>query len=55
MSESPAPTASPAIAGMHSTRGSDGFGITVGYWADEASAVDWRATSPEHVQASAIL
>lgn len=28
--------------GLDSTRGPNGFGITVSYWADEASAVAWR-------------
>lgn len=28
--------------GIDSTRGADGLGITVSYWADEASAVAWR-------------
>jgi len=33
----------PGYLGIDSTRGADGFGITVSYWADEASAVAWRA------------
>lgn len=37
----------PGYRGMASTRGSDGVGITVSYWADEASAVAWRR-HPDH-------
>ncbi|MCD2323599.1 antibiotic biosynthesis monooxygenase [Sphingomonas sp. IC-56] len=33
--------------GIDSVRGADGVGITVSYWADEASAVAWRK-HPEH-------
>jgi len=32
---------------MDSVRGSDGLGITVSYWTDEASAKAWR-DHPEH-------
>ncbi len=32
----------PGYRGMISARGADGFGITVSYWADEASAGAWR-------------
>ena len=32
----------PGYRGIESARGADGFGITVSYWADEASAVAWR-------------
>lgn len=32
----------PGYVGIDSTRGSDGLGITVSYWADEASAKAWR-------------
>ena len=28
--------------GIDSARGSDGLGITVSYWADEAAAIAWR-------------
>jgi heme-degrading monooxygenase HmoA len=28
--------------GIESARGDDGFGITVSYWHDEASIVDWK-------------
>ena len=37
----------PGYRGVDSARGADGFGITVSYWADEASAVAWRA-HPDH-------
>lgn len=37
----------PGYAGIESARGADGFGITVSYWADEASALAWR-NHPEH-------
>lgn len=32
----------PGYRGIESARGADGFGITVSYWADEASAIAWR-------------
>jgi heme-degrading monooxygenase HmoA len=32
----------PGYRGMDSVRGADGAGITVSWWADEASAVAWR-------------
>lgn len=34
--------AQPGYRGIDSARGADGLGITVSYWADEASAVAWR-------------
>lgn len=37
----------PGYRGVRSTRGSDGFGITVSYWADDAAAIAWR-DHPEH-------
>lgn len=37
----------PGYRGMDSARDESGFGITVSYWADEASAVAWRE-NPEH-------
>ena len=37
----------PGYCGVDSTRGPDGFGITVSYWADEESAIAWRE-NPEH-------
>jgi len=33
--------------GMDTVRGSDGLGITISYWTDEASAQAWR-DHPEH-------
>jgi heme-degrading monooxygenase HmoA len=39
--------AQPGYRGVDSARGADGLGITVSWWADEASAVAWRA-HPEH-------
>lgn len=38
----------PGFLGVESARGTDGVGITVSYWRDEASAAAWRA-HPEHV------
>jgi len=37
----------PGYLGIDSVRGPDGLGITVSYWADEASALAWRAEA-EH-------
>lgn len=37
----------PGYLGMDSARGADGLGITVSYWADEASALAWKADA-EH-------
>lgn len=37
----------PGYRGIMSTRGADGFGITVSYWADDAAAIAWR-DHPEH-------
>lgn len=37
----------PGYKGIDSVRGADGFGITVSYWADDASAKAWR-DHPEH-------
>jgi heme-degrading monooxygenase HmoA len=39
--------AQPGYCGVDSARGADGFGITVSWWADEASALAWRS-HPEH-------
>lgn len=36
--------------GAESVRGTDGFGITVSYWHDEASIAHWRAVA-EHQEA----
>jgi heme-degrading monooxygenase HmoA len=32
----------PGYLGVESARGSDGFGITNSYWADEASLIAWK-------------
>ena len=37
----------PGCAGFVSTRGTDGLGITISYWQDDASAIAWR-DHPEH-------
>ncbi len=37
----------PGYRGFESTRGPDGLGITLSFWADEASALAWR-NHPEH-------
>ncbi|HWJ70789.1 MAG TPA: antibiotic biosynthesis monooxygenase [Sphingobium sp.] len=37
----------PGYLGVDSVRGADGVGITVSYWADEASALAWRGEA-EH-------
>lgn len=37
----------PGYRGMQSARNPDGFGITVSFWADEATAKAWR-DHPEH-------
>ena len=38
----------PGFLGVESTRGEDGFGITVSYWESEAAIAAWRAHA-EHV------
>ena len=40
----------PAFLGVESVRGTDGFGITVSYWATEADARAWKEVA-EHVVA----
>lgn len=37
----------PGYCGVESTRGLDGFGITISFWADAASALAWRS-HPRH-------
>ncbi|MEG3124322.1 antibiotic biosynthesis monooxygenase [Sphingomonas sp. GB1N7] len=32
----------PGYRGIVSTRGADGLGITISYWADDAAAIAWR-------------
>ena len=39
--------AQPGYRGLDSVRGTDGVGITLSYWADEASALAWK-NHPEH-------
>ncbi|GAB0114890.1 antibiotic biosynthesis monooxygenase family protein [Acidisoma sp. C75] len=39
--------------GIHSTRGTDGFGITVSWWRDEKAAEDWRDDA-EHARIRAL-
>lgn len=38
----------PGYLGRETARGSDGFGITVSYWADAASIKHWKAVSEHH-------
>lgn len=40
----------PGFLGVESIRGSDGFGITVSYWATARAIEDWKANA-EHVVA----
>lgn len=40
----------PGFLGVESTRGADGFGITVSYWASEEAIAAWKA-DVEHQQA----
>lgn len=42
----------PGFLGVESARGSDRLGITVSYWADEASVANWRRHL-EHMEAQA--
>jgi len=37
----------PGYRGIESVRGADGVGITLSYWADDASALAWK-NHPEH-------
>ena len=39
----------PGYRGITSARDADGFGITVSYWADDASAKAWR-DHPDHAR-----
>jgi heme-degrading monooxygenase HmoA len=41
--------AQPGYRGVDSVRDGDGVGITVSYWADQASAAAWR-DHPDHVR-----
>lgn len=40
----------PGFLGVESTRGADGFGITVSYWRSEADIAAWKADA-EHREA----
>lgn len=40
----------PGFLGVESARGSDGLGITLSYWTDQAAAAAWGA-HPEHREA----
>lgn len=42
----------PGFLGAESTRGADGFGITVSYWASAEAIADWKADI-EHAAAQA--
>jgi len=44
--------AMPGFLGIESTRGDDGFGITVSYWRDETAVSGWREHA-EHLLAQA--
>jgi heme-degrading monooxygenase HmoA len=39
----------PGYRGIESARGDDQFGITISFWADEASAIAWRK-HPRHTE-----
>lgn len=43
-------TLQPGYLGVESTRNSDGFGITVSYWEDEAALLAWKQLA-EHALA----
>lgn len=43
----------PGYCGVESQRGEDGVGITISYWADEASAAAWR-DHPDHAAIRAL-
>lgn len=43
----------PGFLGAESARGEDGFGITVSYWKDEASARAWKQVG-EHLKAQGL-
>ena len=40
----------PGFLGMESTRDSEGFGVTISYWRDQAAVTGWRS-NPEHREA----
>ncbi len=39
----------PGFLGAESTRGADGFGITVSYWTDEAAIAAWKAVAEHRI------
>jgi heme-degrading monooxygenase HmoA len=39
----------PGFLGVESTRDAEGFGITVSYWADEASIRAWKANAEHRI------
>ena len=43
----------PGYLGVDSVRGEDGLGITISYWADDASALAWRGEA-EHAAVRAL-
>ena len=43
-------TRQPGFLGVESVRGTDGFGITVSYWASQADIANWKARA-EHLTA----
>lgn len=45
--------AQPGFLGVESTRGADGFGITVSYWASEADIAAWKANAQHRVAQAA--
>lgn len=45
--------AQPGYRGIDSVRGADGVGLTISWWADDASAIAWR-DHPEHVAVRAL-
>lgn len=45
--------AQPGYRGIESQRGAGGIGITISYWADEASAAAWR-DHPDHAAIRAL-
>jgi len=42
-------TEQPGFLGAESTRGDEGFGITVSYWASEEAIVRWKAQAEHRV------
>ena len=43
----------PGFLGVESTRGADGLGITVSYWASEADIAAWKANAEHRVAQAA--